>query len=187
MKEMDYNYEWKYIECNHKFILNDTNDVCPKCKSTDTFPINSTTALKCITIPKFDIKIKSRVALKKWDINEYLVENTHTVKERNDKNRFIGALGEAEAALFFLSKGFDVTDHFPIDLMIKKNNIICYIDVKTTIKDNWKPKKYFFNKESQLKSFGFSIDEYLRLKLLVNPYRVIFNEPDIKTIQNYFI
>jgi len=177
--------EWKCLECKHTFLPSHPNYNCSKCGNEDTFPAHPSTALESLTIPNFDIKLRSRFILSDKDINNYLL-STQTTGSKTERNRFIGALGEAEAALFFVKKGYAVTDYFHIDLVIKKNDILCLIDVKTTTQDKWFPKKYFKNKQRQQEAFGFSLDEYLRIKILLNPYRVIFNEEDVIKIETYF-
>ena len=70
--------------------------------------------------------------------------------------------------------------------MVIARDSFCLIDVKTTTQDKWVPKKYFYNKQSQQEAFGYSLDEYLRVRILLEPYRVIFNEEDLKIIETYF-
>jgi len=129
--------------------------------------------------------LEARVSLSKEELNDYLINKKENFQYRI-LNQYIGALGELEAALYFNREGYNIDVEWPIDLIITKNGSTCFIDVKATSKDKWVPKKRFKNKESQEKAFGFSLDEYLRVKILLNPYRVVFNEEDLQQINTYF-
>jgi len=139
---------------------------------TKNIPLNSEHVTKWMT-------------LQDHEINDFLI-NLKQKNENKEFNRFIGYIGEFEAAVFYLKKGFNISHKYPIDLIISKKGITCGIDVKITSQDKWFPKKYFKNKENQQRFFGYSIDEYLRLKILLNPYRLIFNDEDLDAIFTYF-
>lgn len=129
--------------------------------------------------------IKKWISLQEYEKNDFLNEFKSN-KKNKDFNRVLGAIGEHEAERYFQSKGFSISYKSPLDLIITRGEKSCAIDVKTTSQDKWFPKKYFTNKERQLKAFGFSIDEYLRVKILLTPFRIIFNKDDVRTILDYF-
>ena len=118
-------------------------------------------------------------------MNDFLLKKNEIDPHRGF-NQCIGTLGEIEAGLYFIREGCKINKIFPIDLIATKNFLTCLIDVKTTSKDEWVPKKYFKNKEGQEKAFGYSLDEYLRVKILLNPYQVVFNKEDLQRINTYF-
>jgi hypothetical protein len=131
---------WKCKGCKHKFVLTSTDDTCPQCRSENTFPANADTALEAFTKPRLNIWMKSRSVLSKTEINDHF-SSPRITQSKSLHNNFLGRLGEAEAAFLFIKKGYKVTDRFPIDLVIRKNDQVCLVDVKTTSQDKWIPKK----------------------------------------------
>ena len=138
-----------------------------------------------LTTPFFEEVFKKLRTRSKQEFNDLLLEIKANKKSR-DFNRWIGFLGEIEAGLYFIRKGYDVDSYWPIDIVLSKEGISCLIDVKATSQNKWIPKKYFKNVERQEEAFGISIDEYLRVKILLNPYRVEFNEEDLLHIDTHF-
>ena len=141
--------------------------------------------IKSERIPLLKKSLSKWISLKKDTRNDFL-NKLKTNDKTKEFNRFIGYVGEYESSLYFYRKGFSLSYKWPIDLIISIENKSCAIDVKTTSKDKWVPKKYFKNKENQLEFFGYCIDEYLRVKILLNPFQIIFNEDDLNIILSYF-
>jgi hypothetical protein len=102
----------------------------------------------------------------------------------------IGRCGESIAEKYFALRGFNVEESMIPDLKIGRNGRICRIEVKTSAKEKWTPKKYFNNHERYKKQFPEEcpdgcIDEYLRVRLKLE-ISAEFNDDDLKAILSRF-